>query len=107
MAGQFQHSVLRWQRRVCLKWTKLSRIIGRMPLHNLLLQRKQAMNAPYRHEQLIPASRGTAEVNLAILWSQAASEGRHLTAEQSSAAIRIALKLGLLARGHASRRITP
>jgi hypothetical protein len=58
------------------------------------------MIIPMRQEQLIAANRGTAEFNLAILRTEAAHEGQPLTASDSSAAIRIALKLSLLVRHH-------
>jgi hypothetical protein len=62
------------------------------------------VDAPYRSEHFMAANRGTAEFNLAILRTQAASEGERLTNDESRAAIRIALKLGMLVRGHAQEK---
>lgn len=93
----------------CLSSTKLRRITDEMDGHNWFSQTRavKIMNAPYRPEQLIRADRGTAEINLAVLRSQAASEGQGLTNDQSRAAIRIALKLGILVREHAPRKTLP
>lgn len=77
-----------------------------MDRHNRFSQTREVktVNVPYRPEQFMAASRGTAEFNLAILRTQAASKGKHLTNDESRAAIRIALKLGMLVREHAPRK---
>ena len=55
-----------------------------------------SMGAPYHHEPLIPASRGTAAANLAILRTAAADDGQSLTVGEANAAILMASEFGKL-----------
>ena len=64
------------------------------------------MANPYPREPLVPATRVTAEANLAMLRANAVSKRRDLTPDHFTAALLIAMQLERVVAHHSKRPTT-